>query len=118
MSIKTTGLDSAPLIPVGAVLDRVSWHVPSPAGHEGREFDTERAAIEHAVHVEHVRMDKHNAQGNYTEPVRLFVDLRWHMKFPSTYGVTGMSFVARRSEYAQVGEAIEHLNRIDLYAAH
>lgn len=116
--IQTTGLDPAPMIPVGATVAAATWHV---AGHygPGEPHATERDALAAGIAALEERIEQHAAAhgGSRSYPERMSIDLRWRFEWERTdVGTTGMETTVRRTTYPTLGEAREHLARIDKYA--
>ncbi len=118
-ALKTTGLDNAAGIPVGATLTAATWHVAGLYG-PGHPHETERDALLTGIALIEERIERHNAayaslaHGPVSDPPERFsVDLRWRMAYPEGGGI---EFTARRTTYADLAEAREHLARIDKYA--
>lgn len=78
------------MIPAGAVVERVYWAVPTLYT-SGEEFDTEIAAMEHAI-------------ANAKPSARVTIDMRWKMSWePSAdHPSAGQDFVVDRTTYATV----------------
>lgn len=114
---KTTGLSGATLIPVGATIERAYWAVPTHYS-AGSEYPTEVEAIEAAIAAWETSDAAHAAfhgPNRLPLPQNLTVDLRWSLKWePShtTSHTSGTDTVIRRTHYASVAEAREHVARI------
>jgi hypothetical protein len=86
MNIKTTGLDAASLIPVGATLVKSAWFIPG-LYHEGTEYPNRLAALEHLISLE---------PGSSKT-----LDLRWTLTYPNG---GGQSLVAERIVFATTAD--------------
>lgn len=101
MTLRTTGFDSAPSIPEGAKLSRISWQVTGHYG-DGPTF----ASLEDALAEGLIEARRRELPG-------LTIDLRWKLVFP---GGGGLEATAQRYEYAGLDAAQRHLDRIRCYA--
>lgn len=123
-ALKTTGLDNAPGIPVGATIVAATWHVAHLYG-PGDAHETERDAILEGIAEKEAAVARHNAHyagigvtNRVPLPETITIDLRWKMTWPYrglADPATGMTFTVRRQTYASLAEAREHLARIDRY---
>jgi hypothetical protein len=71
MNIKTTGLDGAALIPIGATLVKAAWFIPGLYT-EGAEYPSRLAALEYIASLE--------PKSSKT------LDLRWKLAYPNGGG--------------------------------
>lgn len=109
MTVRRTGLDNAPLIPVGSTVTAATWHLAEHYG-PGIARETERDAILAGIAM----IEERIAKGTYHDGHSQFsIDLRWKMAHPEG-GST--EFTVRRQTYDTVEEAREHVENIDRYA--
>lgn len=113
MDTVMTGLDQAPQIPVGSTITTTGWHITEHYT-VGDRYETEADALREAIRRVHLTMDEYNARGQAFYGGQITIDLRWFVAFPEG---GGMDFPARRMHYPSVGQAQEHLDRIERIAA-
>lgn len=115
MATRTTGIDDANHVPVGATLTRVYHCQP---GHgtlaKNGEHDTYAAAL--TVAVEALRTALDAAPADSLLPETITIDTRWAFKFPeSSRPAAGLDTVARRTTYDTLADAVAHLDRVATY---
>lgn len=115
--MKTTGLDKAALIPVGATLTDAYWTVAPKHGRD-QGHATQAEAIAEGLAYQQGLVDRHNAANqasgyHYPHPESFAVDLRWTLTYPAG---GGLDTVIERFTYESLADAQAHLDRIAKYA--
>lgn len=117
MNITQIGLSDAAAIPVGAMLDAITWNVPTSYT-IGIAFDTRELALIHAINKKKAAVALHNefyanSSGSFVLlPERITIDLRWTFRFDGG----GLDVPIQRTEYATIVDAEESLALIQQYA--
>jgi hypothetical protein len=122
--MKTTGFDSAWMVPVGATVTRVYWCVAETYG-PGAEQPDQAAAVTAGLHRHDERVEAYREQQGagadiWPYPDHGFsVDLRWTMKYPGGSGGVGggIDATVTRHTFESTAEAREWLARHEKYHA-
>ena len=118
MQVETWGLDSAPLIPLGATVTKAYWQVPGHYG-SGENFETKDLALTYAI--DNLRADIARHVGRKRShpvaplPENVTVDYRWELTSPGTGG--SLDLVVQRNMYptlADTEEALSLYNQFNL----
>jgi hypothetical protein len=112
-----TGFDSAPLIPVGAVITDHYWTVPSNYS-MGDRFPTKDLALFHAIEEMEAAVARHEAYYASIKvnggklPERIYVAYRWRI----TYNGGSVDSEIQRTEYPTIADAREALELYRRYS--
>lgn len=108
MNVITTGLDSAPLIPVGSTLIAAYWTAPHGYVNPGESYETKDKALEAAIArmTEAVEAHSHSMNASVPLPEKITLDYRWTLGAP---GGGSTDLVAQRNVYASIADAEEAL---------
>lgn len=113
MNVTTTGLDSAPLIPIGATIKRAYWTAPTLYT-TGASFETKDLALVHAIEEKLAAVRRHEAEwlsgvasGRHPLPLpeHITIDFRWEFEYPGGK----VDLVVQRNTFPTIADAQESL---------